>query len=351
VLEIKIAPCVRAIGPQGAKIALVGEAPGEQEQISGLPFDGRSGQELTRMLAEAGITRSECYLTNVLFTRPPANKLELFCVKKAELPKDYHLPPLSSGKYLHPALLPELDRLRDELAMLQPNLIVPLGGTAVWALMGAAKISRVRGTVAPCELVPGLKVLPTYHPAAVMRQWEWRPIVVADLMKARNESDFPEIRRPTRLIHIAPTLSDLAAWREPLLSAHRLTSDVETAGGQITCIGFSPDPGSAYVVPFRDKWKGDYWPSLKEELEAWHFVKSILESPVEKFFQNGLYDLQYIYHWGIRPRNLHGDTMLQHHSLYPEMRKDLGTLGSFYTNESSWKLLRPRGGEETKREE
>jgi DNA polymerase I-like protein with 3'-5' exonuclease and polymerase domains len=66
----------------------------------------------------------------------------------------------------------------------------------------------------------------------------------------------------------------------------------------------------------------------------------LLESPVTKVFQNGLYDLQYIYQMGIRPRNCTEDTMLMHHALYPEMKKGLEFLGSVYTNEASWKLMR-----------
>jgi len=57
-------------------------------------------------------------------------------------------------------------------------------------------------------------------------------------------------------------------------------------------------------------------------------------------YQNGLYDLQYILRMGLRPANCQADTMLLHHSLFPELQKGLGFLGSIYTNEASWKLMR-----------
>jgi len=66
---------VKGEGPIPARIMLVGEAPGEQEERSGTPFCGSSGQELNRMLHEVGIMRSECYVTNVCKLRPPDNQI------------------------------------------------------------------------------------------------------------------------------------------------------------------------------------------------------------------------------------------------------------------------------------
>ena len=126
-----LAPCIKASGPKDARIAFVGEAPGEMEEQIGIPFVGKAGQEFTSILQEVEIERKDCYLTNVLWTRPPGNKLDAFTIKKADCPPGYSLPPLSLGKYLHPDLLPELHRLRDELQALRPNLVVALGNTAL----------------------------------------------------------------------------------------------------------------------------------------------------------------------------------------------------------------------------
>src|SRR3990172_1822079 len=68
----------KSSGPLDAQIMIVGEAPGADEEIAGIPFVGSSGTELTRMLHEAGIVRSECFLTNVCKYRPPENKIEFF---------------------------------------------------------------------------------------------------------------------------------------------------------------------------------------------------------------------------------------------------------------------------------
>lgn len=317
---------------------IVGEAWGEQESRVGLPFIGQSGQELTRMLWDAGISRSECLLTNVFPLRPEGNKIESLCVSKAlSAPGTV---PLRQGKYFRPDILPEVARLHTEITEVNPNLVLALGNTACWALLSTAKISAIRGTVTGGVLVPGVKVLPTYHPAAVLRSWDLRVVVVADLMKAKREAAFPGIVRPKRQVLILPTLDEIAEWfTRP---AEVYACDIETSHGQITCVGFARSATDAIVIPFVD-WKHpshSYWPTLDAELAAWRYIKSALEGSVPKLFQNGLYDLQYLAKMGFQPQHCIHDTMLLHHSLYPELQKGLGFLGSIYTNEASWKLLR-----------
>ena len=154
-------PFAHSSGPKDAKIAIVGEAWGEQEALIGKPFQGYSGQELTRMLQEAGLSRRDCFLTNVLALRPPNNDLAALCCNKTSCGEGYALPHLGKiGQYLKPEYLPELDRLRDELTSVAPNLIIALGSTACWALLSTNGIGALRGTVATSTLVPH-KVLPT----------------------------------------------------------------------------------------------------------------------------------------------------------------------------------------------
>lgn len=343
---------ISSSGPRNAKIALVGEAPGADEETAGLPFMGWSGQELTRMLREAGIERSDVFLTNVISIRPPSNNLNEFCGDRATVGKDYSLPPLSSGNFLRSEFLPELERLGTELREVNPNVVVALGGTASWALIRQPKITAVRGVVAEGVLTPH-KVLPTFHPAAVTRDWSKRTIVLADLIKAERESHFPEIRRPERKVFYDPEFSDLAIIERELMAAGVLAADIETKQRLITCIGFAPDPYRAYVIPFFDPRKpsGSYWPNVEQEREAWDMVERVLSSDIPKIFQNGLYDIQYLLRAGIRLRNCKEDTMILHHAMYPELQKSLGFMGSIYTNEASWKLFRPRGEDSLKRED
>jgi uracil-DNA glycosylase len=341
-------------GPRNAKIAIIGEAWGQEEEKLGRPFIGWSGQELTRMLSEAGIARKDCFLSNVFAFRPHNNDLSTLCGSKAEVGgKDYPHPNLAKmGQYLRPEYFGELERLWEELSIVRPNVVVALGATATWALLGTNKIGSLRGTVATA-LRGGYKVLPTYHPAAILRNWSYRPITVADLMKASRESTHPDIRRPKRLILANPTLDEIENWIAQNLTSGLTACDIETKGGFIEMIGFSAGPERALVVPFYDAiGRKNFWPDLGSERKARDFCQTVLANPrIWKIFQNGLYDLQYLIREGYRPRSCLHDTMLLHHSIFPEMQKGLGFLGSVYCNEPAWKSMRGKALTEFKKDD
>lgn len=383
-------PFAATSGSRQPKIVLLGEAWGESENQCHRPFAGESGKELWRMLGEAmpevepelhariglqhryglawvkdresWLAAAGIAMSNVLAFRPPGNKMESLCGSKKEV-GEYagSFPPIAKGKYLLEQYLPELDRLECELGKWSPNLVIGLGNTAIWALLRATNIGSIRGAVCQsAEEYPRvggrkLKVLPTYHPAGVLRNWAWRPTVVADLMKAAREGQFPEIRRPARTILVSPTIEEIETWTRQTLASppEFLSPDIETASGQITCIGFARAINDAMVIPFWDRTKPgwSYWPDAGTERRALDCVAMLLESPMPKVGQNFIYDTQYLTRYGIRPRNVIADTMLLHHSLYPEMQKGLGFLGSIYTNESSWKLLRKRKADSEKKDE
>ena len=338
------------------KMALIGEAYGEQEERLRAPFVGPAGWQLNSMLRDAGIVRNECFLTNVFNLRPrPSNKIDNLCSPKREI--RHALPPLSSGKYVRDEHLGELDRLYSELRICKPNVAVALGGTAAWALLRDGRISKLRGAVTESPVIHGLKVLPTYHPSYILQGgYEARHVTVLDLQKARREAEFPEVRRPQRIIYTEPLLQDLARFYEThILNAKYLAVDIETRDNQITCIGFAPATDLALVVPFEDLRKsgGSYWGSVEAEVAAWEWVKHVLDGPVPKVFQNGLYDIHRLWRsYGIPVRNAEHDTMLLHHALQPESPKGLDYLGSIYTNESAWKLtIRMKHKETIKKED
>ncbi len=400
------APFSAWAGPRHPKMLIIGEAHGEHESVVGEPFCAAAGAELWRMLGEAApdlfpeeharVTRLIPYsfqeispssfdwvrersswlaaagvaFTNVLNLHPPGNKLENISCKKADLPPDYpQYPAISRGLYLHPNLLHHCDRLRTEIFESNPNLIVAAGNTACWALLQSTNISSIRGNTTETTHYHW-KVLPTYHPAGVLRQWSWRPIVVADLIKAFREAEFPEIRRPHRQLLISPTLPEWVQWCQQTLDnpPQWLACDTETTARMIDTIGFarSASDGAVCMVgphrvkigsrfeliyPLRDGTpRTSYW-EPEEEPIFWYWVQQLLGSPIPKIFQNGLYDIQYLWRMGLQLNNCLEDTMLLHHSLYPEMQKGLGFLGSIYTDEASWKLFRKHKADTEKRDE
>jgi hypothetical protein len=242
--------------------------------------------------------------------------------------------------------------LLEEIDATRPNCILAAGNTACWAVLQATNISAIRGSVVNSVTTPTVKVLPTFHPAAVLRQWSWRPITVADIIKAYREAQHPELIRPERSILINPTMHELVHWRDEMLlelPPDMMAVDIETHAQQITTIGFAWKRDAGISIPFAAH--PHYWSTHAEEKSAWLIVRSVLESNIPKLFQNGMYDLQYIIRWGMRPNNVAEDTMLLHHALYPELRKGLGFLGSIYSNESPWKLLGRRKADSVKRDE
>lgn len=331
-------PFAHSSGPRTARLAFCAEAFGEQEDMAGRPLIGNAGQEFTRLCNEAGIQRNECFLTNTIAARPPDNNFDAFCAKKSEVGNDYVLPAIKPGKYLRPELLPELDRLAAELAAVRPNLVVALGGIALWALCRTSAIGSNRGAVAVASLVPGQKVLPTYHPSYLFKVWQHRPIVLADLMKAKHESAFAEVRRPARQVLVRPALCEIEQWyKDHAEHAQVLSVDIETKYAQMSDIGFASSRSNAMVITLFDA-SGDLW-SEEGEVEVRQWIARLLATRAKKLFQNGVFDLGFLMREGFRVRNCADDTMLLHHSMYPELQKGLGFLGSIYSQEPAWKLM------------
>lgn len=326
-----------------SRIAIVGEAWGQEEALRSQPFVGPTGRFLDYLLRLASIDRRQCLVTNVFNLQPqPTNDVKNLCGTKAEgIPG---LPQLATGKYVKAKYAPELARLHDEINTFKPNVIIALGATAAWALLGKAGIKKVRG--APTEGYNGYKVVPSYHPTAVMRQYSLYPVLVADLQKAERESYFPDVRRPQRLIHVEPDYDDLLSFEHKYIEpATRLSVDIETAGNQITCIGFAPSPERALVIPIVDETKADhnYWPTQELEVLVWRWIAKQLARPISIFGQNFNYDMKFILmSYGLPTPGADHDIMLLHHALQPEMEKSLGFMASIYTDELAWKFMRPK---------
>lgn len=325
-------------------IVIIGEAWGREEEIASAPFVGTSGRLLTSLLYSAGINRNECFLTNVINRHPHGDDFDEFCGPQSSALAGY--PAHHGARYVREQHSSELSRLSRELALHKPNICVLLGNTAMWAMLGKSGIAKWRGcTELSTHTREGIKVIPTYHPAAVSREYSLRATVVLDLQKAERQSHFPDLRRPKRELWIEPTVEDLYEFeRHHISDKEKLVVDIETYRSQITTIGFSPRADVALVLPFFDPRRKDrsYWTTARDEHAAWVFVRKILESDrIKKCFQNGLYDIAFLWRSvGIKVRGAEHDTMLLHHSLQPESLKGLGYLGSIYTDERSWKHMR-----------
>jgi len=136
---------VFGVGDPNARVMLVGEAPGKNEDLQGEPFVGAAGRLLDQLLAEIGLQRSEVYIANVLKCRPPGNR-------------DPHPDEIDSCK----------GYLREQIRLIGPEVVVTLGNFATKLLLNTdTGITRLRGRPHPWWL--GSTLVPTFHPAAALR--------------------------------------------------------------------------------------------------------------------------------------------------------------------------------------
>jgi len=151
---------VFGVGNPHADLMFVGEAPGRDEDIQGIPFVGRAGQKLTQIIEAIGLTREDVYIANVIKCRPPENRN----------------PEPDEVEQCEPFLFRQIDTIK-------PKVIVALGTFAAKSLLKSTdSISRLRGRVYDYR---GAKLVPTFHPAFLLRNPSCRREVWEDMKKVR----------------------------------------------------------------------------------------------------------------------------------------------------------------------
>lgn len=149
-------------GNPHAELVFIGEAPGREEDLQGEPFVGQAGQLLTRIIEAIGLSRQEVYITNVIKCRPPENRN----------------PALEEIAACEPFLI-------KQLAAIRPRLICALGTFAAQTLLKTeAKISALRGRF---HVYQGIPLMPTYHPAFLLRNPQKKRDVWEDMKKLKKE--------------------------------------------------------------------------------------------------------------------------------------------------------------------
>jgi len=177
--------------------------------------------------------------------------------------------------------------------------------------------------------LPGRKVIGTYHTAAALREWYLTYIIEHDLRRARRESAYPHIVRPTREFLINPQLDDAVGFLDSL--GDPVSVDIETRGQDVVCVALSDDPNRAICIPFVD---GRLGPT--ELLYLWRRLDGIFRTR-GIIGQNIQFDVSRLERLGFVIDRIEFDTMLAHHLLYPEFPHDLGFITSIYTEEPYYK--------------
>ena len=167
-LHLKRTNVVHTEGNRKARLMFVGEAPGADEDIQSRPFVGRAGQLLTKIIEAIGFKREEVLIGNVNRCRPPGNRPPTF--EEATMCKPF---------------------LEREIAIVQPDVIVTLGNTSLQNLVGAKQgITKLRGKFMDYK---GIKVMPTFHPAYLLRDPSKKRETWEDLKKVRDYLDSKKI--------------------------------------------------------------------------------------------------------------------------------------------------------------
>ncbi|WP_273759598.1 uracil-DNA glycosylase family protein [Bartonella sp. ML70XJBT.G] len=156
-------------GTAGSPLMLIGEAPGREEDIQGLPFVGKAGMLLNKILASIGLTRNDVYIANTLPWRPPGNR--------TPTPREVTL------------CRPFIER---QIHLAKPRILVALGGVATQFLTGAQNgIVRTRGKWHSYESEDNIKipVMPTFHPAYLLRTPSQKKLTWIDFLEVKNRLD------------------------------------------------------------------------------------------------------------------------------------------------------------------
>ena len=154
-------------GSADARLMFIGEGPGQEEDRQGRPFVGRSGQLLNKLLEIAGLSRQDVYITNIVKTRPPENR--------KPLPNEI--------TFSMPLLMKQIE-------IIKPRLICTLGSSALQGLTGeSVSITKIRGKI---TTINGLNIMPTYHPAYILRNPKELKALADDILRASKYTNIDQ---------------------------------------------------------------------------------------------------------------------------------------------------------------
>lgn len=272
---------------EGTKVALVGETPWKTEVAKGRPFAGPSGDKIEEFLA-GNFEREDCSLMNAVHCPPEEDP-------KTGAPGEIPLTVIRqcTEKFLIP-----------ELVSLNPNVIVPMGGVALNALTKRSGITKARGYIFEQTLKHNgnqitTKVIPTFHPAYVLRVPAMQRFCRSDFRQVRDQMDYRKIintSRPVKYYSIL-TQKDLKKVDREVQASKQLAVDLETTGlnwmkDDVIDIVVTPKKRRSYVIHFYKKFPKKNW-ALYQNKKVWMWFLKLLMSGKIIYGQNLPFDLRF----------------------------------------------------------
>lgn len=333
---------IRPEGSPSSKIMIVQDCPGYEELRASAPLQGSTGRELNKMLSEAGIMRSECFITSVIRTQVPFNSIDRqIAQKKGDITLEHS--PLHN-KMVLPPFLAGLETLAREVDLVKPRVILALGNGALFALTGKWGIKSWRGSELEYTSPGGhtCTVIPAYPPSYILQVWKDRQITVSDLRRVKSASLTERRHHVQYNFLIRPSFSSVVSVLRDLMQRcdagpTTLSVDIETRAGHIACTGIAWSKVDAICIPQMianaANGCGNYWLEEEETFVTFLLYQLLTHQNAHVIGQNFLYDAQYFYRWFHFIPNLKRDTMIGHHSMWSNLPKGLDYLSSMYCKE------------------
>jgi DNA polymerase I - 3''-5'' exonuclease and polymerase domains len=320
---------VPGTGNPYAKILFIGEAPSFEEENALKPFVGPAGRLFDECLHNAGIVRSDVWITNVF--------------KQMIVPQQKFgrkIPAVVRAEQAGLNVQESIQVLRTEIDEIKPNVICLLGGTALWALSGKDKITPWRGSILSLW---SYKCIPTFHPATLLygegEYWQ-KYIIEFDFRRVLSQSEYPEIRRPSRNLSICHNSAQLSDFIERNNDKDKLSVDIEALRCIPVCVSLAFDSIEGLCVPL---WNSTSITRISDipssDLASiWNILYLLLKDKNKKIIgQNFKYDQDKLRRLGFVISNLYSDTLLKHFAISPELPHNLAFQTSIYTEEPYYK--------------
>ncbi len=317
-----ITNCLKGRGGTSPRVVFVGEAPGQEEDEEGKVFIGRGGKLLRRFIMKYKLHYNDYYITNTVRCRPPKNRT----------------PTRTEIRACSPFLFSDIMRLK-------PDLIVPMGNTALRAVLGVEGIHSYRNRIVRSDTY-NCDVLPMLHPAAILRNPEHEHLLDKDFQKMKQylvdkipaESDDKIEFGEVTIVH---SKKQLMSIYKKVLKKGIMFFDVETNGEDIylpdslvlTCLSLACERKKAYVFPLTE------YSETFEEFFFEEFMRPLLENPrVKKCAQNMNFDAKVMKNkYDIDCNNWWFDTMIAHYCIHP-------VRGTHNLHAMTWEYLAEEAG-------